>query len=63
MHNILTKKLGQMCDLYSRGGIFKSSGIFLKLFRHLVLHILDLNKSLKNDQSDSSILSCDHKFI
>ena len=41
--------------------MFKSSG---KLsFWPVVLHLLDLNKSLSNDQSDCSNLSRDHKFI
>ena len=38
MHNILTKKLGEMCDIYRCGDIFKSLGTFLKLFRHVGLH-------------------------
>ena len=50
MHNILTKKLGKMCDICRCGHIFKSLGTLL----------LHLNKSLSNYQSDCSILSRDH---
>ena len=49
-----------MCDICRRGGIFKSLGTFSPCGTTL---LLDLNNSLSNDQSDSSILSRDHKFI
>ena len=39
MHNVLTKKLGEMCDFYRSGDIFKSLGTFLKSFRPVELHI------------------------
>ena len=38
MHNVLTKKLGEMCDLYRCGDISKSLGTFFKSFRPVELH-------------------------
>ena len=39
MHNILTKKLGEICDICRCGHIFKSLGTFLKSFRPVGLHL------------------------
>ena len=38
MHNFFTKKYGKKCVFSRRGGIFKSSGQFLKSFRPVGLH-------------------------
>ena len=38
MHNILTKTLGEMCDICRCGDIFKSLRTFQKSFRPVGLH-------------------------
>ena len=64
MHNILTKKLGEMCDICRCGDIFlivrDISKVISPCGTTLLLH---LNILLSNYQSNCSILSRDHKFI
>ena len=38
MHNIFSKKLGDLLKIYRRGDIFKSLGTFLMSFRPVELH-------------------------
>ena len=38
MHNILTKKYGEMCDICRHGDIFILLGTFLMSFRSVELH-------------------------
>ena len=58
------KKYNEMCDFLSPGGVFLNRrGNFKVISACGTTLLLDLEKSPSNDQSDCSILSCDHKFI
>ena len=64
MHNILTKKLGDLLKLNRQGGVSNSPDTYIMSIPCVELHFkIVLNISLTNDQSNCSILSRDHNFI
>ena len=65
MHTFFfTKMYGEIWHFCIQGGIFKWAATFKKKNSACgTTLLLDLNKSLSNDQSDCSILSRDDKFI
>ena len=52
MHNILSKKLGDLLKIYRCGDIFKSLGTFLMSFRPVELHFyhIKINRWVKTNQ-------------